>query len=424
MSSAMKQIPALSPRAHAARLLESVLNGRATLDEALAAHPLSGAEPDQKFTLLLVQATLRQLGQVDALLARYLDKPLPAKRSAVQNALRLGVTQLLLLGTPAHAAVNETVSLIKRGKDSALSGLVNAVLQKIARERPELPPTSANLPKPVRDRWQRYGKAGLDAIAALSATRPPLDLNTLAVDVVASGERLDPQTVRLAVGHAPVETLPGYHEGAFFVQDLAASYPARLFGELRGKTVLDLCAAPGGKAAQLARAGANVTVLDRSGPRMLLLNQNMARLRYEVETVIADILEWVPQREYDAILLDAPCSATGTWRRHPEVVHIVTPEEIAELAMLQRAMLTQAWSWLKPGGMLVYCVCSLEQEEGEAQASWFLEQFPDAVVKPVGAGTGIPSCCVTSEGYLRTLPSHLAEKGGMDGFFAMALEKK
>jgi 16S rRNA (cytosine967-C5)-methyltransferase len=411
-----------SPRAQALSLLAHVLAERLTLDEALARAPLAGPEADQRFAMLLVRTSLQHLGQLDAVIARYVEKPLPAKRMAVMNALRLGAAQLLCLHTPAHAAVNETVALVKKGKDAALSGLVNAVLQKIGREMPALPEPIANLPTWVRTRWEKqYGMQATAQIAQIASVRAPLDVVSAAV--MDGAVRLDAQVQRFVGEHPPVEQLAGYAEGAFYVQDVAASYPARLLGDVRGKQVLDVCAAPGGKAAQLARAGAKVTALDRSAHRVARLKENMARLKCEVEIVVADALEWQPSSLYDAILLDAPCTASGTWRRHPEVVHLLTPEDIHEMAALQRALLARAWQWLKPEGKLVYCVCSLEPEEGEAQAAWFMSQMKDAVLVPL-ANADIPAHAITAEGYLRTRPDMLAEQGGMDGFFAAGFTKR
>ena len=414
--------PPPSARAQAALLLSAVLKDRKTLDEALLAHPFEGAASDMQFSRLLVLTVLRHLGQIDALLARYLLKPLPAKRLKVQNALRLGIAQLLLLETPPHAAVNETVSLLKKTKDVGLAGLVNAVLQKISREKPALPLPAANLPAWLAERWTKfYGVETVASIAEIAAARPPLDLNTKAT--MQDATRLDGEMVRMEAGHPPVETLAGYDEGLFFVQDLAASYPARLLGDVGGKHVLDLCAAPGGKTAQLARAGATVTALDRSPARLVRVRENLARLRLAAEIIAADALTWEPLSSYDALVLDAPCSATGTWRRHPEVVRLASEADIEELVVLQRQLLTRAWEWVKPGGKLVYCVCSLEREEGEAQAEWFLAQHSDAqIAKPQEAMEIFPQA-ITPEGYVRTLPSYRKAQGGMDGFFAVCFVK-
>jgi 16S rRNA (cytosine967-C5)-methyltransferase len=450
-----------SARTAAAQLLEAVLGQKRTLDEAVAASPLAGIEADQKFAMLLVLTVLRHLGQIDAVIARYMDKPLPAKRRSVTNALRLGVAQLLILETPAHAAVNETVTVVKRGKDTGLSGLVNAVLQKIAREKPTLGDAIANLPADVVARWSKwYGADAVRASADVAALRPPLDLNfspTLIHKEIPlplrerlgegarsgemsetkletpspqpspargeGGRYLDRFITRMPADHPSVESLSGYSDGAFFVQDLAASYPVRLLGDVNELQVLDLCAAPGGKAMQLMASGAFVTAVDQSPSRMRRLKENFARMKMQANLVTADIMQWKPSRAYDAVLLDAPCSATGTWRRHPEVVHLVTPLDIAQLVQLQRDILTRAWEWVKPGGKLVYCVCSLERDEGEAQAEWFMREQKDAKIIPVPLTVQIPAEAITPEGYLRTLPSMNAAGGGMDGFFAVCFEK-
>ncbi|MDX2095312.1 MAG: transcription antitermination factor NusB [Alphaproteobacteria bacterium] len=414
---------AIGARVQAHRLLNEVLGQRQTLDEALAKHPLTGAEADQRFVMRLVLTSLQHLGQVDTVLARYLEKPLPAKRHEVMNALRLGVVQLLLLHTPAHAAINETVMLVKKGKDAGFAALVNALLQKIARDQPELPAPESNLPPWLRTRWEAaYGVAAVATMAQVAAQRAPLDIQC--AQPMEGAVRLDAQMLRFVGEHPPVEQLPGYETGAFFVQDVAASYPVRMAGDLRERQVLDVCAAPGGKAMQLIQAGAFVTALDRSAARMKRLKANLARMGMQANTVVADALEWQPNRAYDVILLDAPCSATGTWRRHPEVVQLVTPEHIAEMVALQRALLSRVWGWLKPGGRMVYCVCSLEPEEGEQQAAWFGQQQADAQVATGDAASTVPAHCLTSEGYLRTRPDMCAEQGGMDGFFAVCFTKR
>ena len=411
----------LSARAQAHALLMLVLGEKRTMDEAVAKSPLSGAEADQRFAMLLALTALQHLGQIDAVLARYLDKPLPTKRLSITNALRLGVVQLLLLDTPAHAAVNETVALVKTGKDAGLAGLVNAVLQKIVREKPTLPAPIENLPAWLRARWeQRYGAENVATMADVAVARAPLDVQSAAD--MEGAERLDTFMVRFNGSHLPVEQLAGYDAGAFFIQDIAASYPVRMLGDVKDRQVLDMCAAPGGKAMQMIQAGGFVTAIDRSAPRMKIVKENLKRMGMQANTIVADAFAWQPSRAYDAILLDAPCTATGTWRRHPEVVQQVTLAEIAEMAELQRALLMRAWAWLKPGGTLVYCVCSLEPEEGETQAAWFMAQQADASLALIPEGSGIPAMCMTDNG-LRTTPAMMAEQGGMDGFFAACFRK-
>lgn len=376
---------------------------------------------DRGFAYTLVMNGLRWGRAADACLAQYIAKPIPERKHRAQWALRLGVVQLRVLGVPAHAAVSTTVALLKKGKDTvAYAGMANAVLKKLANDT--LDPAAA-LPEWLRTRWAaQYGEPVMQAMAKAVTAEPMLDL-TVKPGVTLEGEPIGAQSIRLPM--RDVMTLPGFAEGEWWVQDMASTLPAQLLGEVKGLRVLDACAAPGGKTAQLCVAGADVTALDRSPARLARMRENMERLQLAPNMVEADIASWEPTALFDAILLDAPCSATGTLRRHPEIGWQRRPEELERLAAIQAKLLTTVWAWLKPGGKLVYSVCSLEAEEGEAQLDAFLQAHPDAAILPASLPEGAaPEGVVGAAGYVRSLPSHWADKGGMDGFFAACLEKR
>ncbi|MFZ4125045.1 MAG: transcription antitermination factor NusB [Rickettsiales bacterium] len=376
----------------AIQALHTLLSEGRTVDEVLPRH-MELSEEDEKFVHALLMATLRHIGQLDAMIEPHLETPLSKKLHAVQCALRIGAAQILVMKIPAHAAVGETVQAMKGGKYKPYAKLVNAVLRKI--EPAPLPPATYNLPAWYKPRWKQH----YDVARICEVVVQPTPLDIIRRD--GSGERF-------AAPYPSVETIKGYHEGDFWVQDKAASMPITMLGDIKGKTVLEIGAAPGGKTAQLCAASAIVTALDRSESRMQRLNENMKRLRMDITPVVADVMEWEPSEPYDIVVIDAPCSATGTWRRHPEVVHITTLDDIRELAKLQADMLARIWPWVKAGGQLLYIVCSLEQEEGEAQMEAFLAANKDA----------------TQQGAtLRTNPAMEAETGGMDGFFAAILQK-
>ena len=386
-----------------------------------AAADFGALEPrDRGFARALYGLTLRHLGEIDAGLAPYLRRkpPLP-----LLNVLRVGVCQIRLLRTPAHAAVGETVALAPPGG----RGLVNAVLRRLATAEPaDLDPVALNTPSWLRARWERtYGGGTARAVMAAHLLEPPLDLSVKADHALWAerlGGRLLPNgTVRLEGGGA-VEALPGFEEGAWWVQDVAASLPARILGDVRGRRVLDLCAAPGGKTAQLAAAGAAVTAVERDPARLALLRANLARVGLDAETAAADALAYEPAEPFPFVLLDAPCTATGTVRRHPDIPWTRRPDDVGRIAARQGPLLDAALRLLAPGGVLAYAVCSLEPEEGELQIEAALGRHPGLRRCPIGRNDlgGLP-LTPTAGGDLRTLPCDMADEGGMDGFFVARL---
>jgi 16S rRNA (cytosine967-C5)-methyltransferase len=425
---------AVSAREIALGLLGDVLQRRHGLDEALERHrDLTRLEPrDRGFARMTVATALRRLGQIDAAIAVCLDKPLTPKAKAVQDILRVGAAQLLFLETPAHAAVAETVDLAT-GRLDSYRGLINAVLRRLAREGKDLlaaqDAARLNTPDWLWQSWTAaYGEAGTRAIAAAHEREPPLDI-AVATDSAHWTGLLDATilptgTLRRTAGGA-IPDLPGFNDGAWWVQDAAAALPARLLGDVRDKTVLDLCAAPGGKTAQLAAAGAKVTAVDRSATRLARAEQNLRRLGLSAELVVADAATWRPPTPADYILLDAPCSSTGTIRRHPDVAWLKTPEDVARLTPLQDKLLDAAVAALTPSGTLVYCVCSLQPEEGPDRIAAVLTRHEKLTRRPVTTvEVGGLLELATESGDLRTLPCHLDADGGMDGFYAARLTWK
>ena len=427
--------PPSDARAVAAHALGGILCRGRTLDWALTAAPgLDALSPrDAAFTRLLLLTTLRRLGQIDAFLAGLMDRPLPARRGPVQDVLRLGIAQLAFLETPAHAAVASTVALAQGPRLAPYRGLVNAVLRRASREHGAIAALDAarlNTPDWLWRSWtQAYGDARCRAIAEAHLGEPPLDLSPCtdtedraeALCAALAAERLPGGTLRLR-GAGEVTRLAGYEAGKWWVQDAAAALPARLLGSVAGKQVLEIGAAPGGKTAQLAAAGARVTAVDRSTPRLARLRENLARLHLEAEIVEADALDWRPAAQAQMVLLDAPCTATGTIRRHPDVLHGRRPADVARLAELQGRLLARAAAMVAPGGLLVYASCSLQPEECERQVDAFLAVAPDFARLPVRPGelAGVGEA-ITTAGDLRTLPCHWAKDGGMDGFYAARL---
>ena len=418
----------------ALELIGAVLRRKRPLDDAIeesaAMHQLAGR--DRAFARLLVATVLRRLGQIDALIAQCLNVPLAPRAMLVQDILRLGVAQLLFLRTPPHAAVATSVDLAQSRGFVSHKGLVNAVLRRLSIEGPERIETQdaprLNTPDWLWQSWSRaYGEPTARAVATAHLKEAPLDLS-LRNDAetwraALEGVLLPTGTLRRAAGGA-LATLPGYAEGAWWVQDAAAALPARLFGDVAGCDVIDLCAAPGGKTAQLATAGARVTAVDRSARRLERLVANLKRLDLAVEAVGADALSWRPPRPAEAVLLDAPCSTTGAIRRHPDVPHLKSPEDVARLSMVQENLLLAAIDMLRPGGMLVYCTCSLESEEGPERIESLLQSGAPVVrigIEPDEIGA--ESEWITPEGDLRTLPCHFHAYDGIDGFYCARLVK-
>ncbi len=424
------------PRRVALGLLAAVLDGGQPLDEALETQPGFAhlSRRDRAFVHGLVALTLRRLGQIDLVIAGFLDHPLPHRRKLlpVRNILRLGTAQSLFRETPAHAVVSTALKLAGGRRNTApYKGLINAVLRRItergaavrdAQDAPRL-----NTPDWLWRAWTAaYGEATAHAIAGAHLQEPPpLDLTPRADPHAWAGvldaEVLPTGTLRRP-GGGNVADLPGYAEGAWWVQDAGATLPARLLGDVAGRRVLDLAAAPGGKTAQLAAAGARVTAVDRGDSRNARVRQNLDRLGLEAEVVTADATEWRPDAPADAVLLDAPCTATGTLRRNPDVAHLKTPDAVRAATDLQDALLEAAAAMTAPGGTLVYCVCSLQPEEAEQRVAAFLERHPGAARRPVTADEAAGRAdWLTPDGDLRTLPCHLAERGGMDAFYAARL---
>ena len=361
--------------------------------------------------------TLRRLVDLDALIDSATRKPLPHDAKA-RFALRLALVQALAMETPPHAAISTVLPLVDGGPRK----LVHGVFGTLMRGKAALPPIPT-LPPTVEERWeQAWGTQVARAAAAALAVPPPLDL-IFAGDSPPEGldgVSLMPRHLRLQRGIA-VTGLTGFGEGSWWVQDISASIPARMLGEGKGRSALDLCAAPGGKTMQLAAAGFEVTAIDASEARLSRLRENLGRTGLSAEVVAADVMRWTPPGSVDAILLDAPCSATGIFRRHPDVLHRVRPRAIAELAQGQQAMLARAADWLKPGGTLVYSVCSLEPEEGEKVVTAFLGERKDYGLDPIELGE---SPFRPNNGILRILPGALAEEGGADGFFIARLRRR
>ena len=446
--------PGLAVRRIAADIVDGVLRRHRALDEMFertAAHGAAAAvapaaalaalpDRDRALVRALAATVLRRLGTLRHILGSYLERGLPATAPRVETALLIGAAQILFLQVPDHAAVDLAVQLARGDKHAAhFAGLVNAVLRRVASDGRErlsaLDPAVLDTPPWLMARWiETYGADTAHAIAAANGTEPALDLTVKADPELwaarLGGRVLPTGSVRL-VAHGSVTALPGFDEGAWWVQDAAAALPARLFGDVRNLRIADLCAAPGGKAAQLAAAGAFVTAIDRSPARLNRLRENFARLRLSAELVPADATAYTPEgndRTFDAVLVDAPCSATGTIRRHPDVQWLKSEADIDALAALQRRLIDRAAALTKSGGTLVYCTCSLEPQENEIVVAALLARDAGLRRRPIEATEVFGHAeFITKDGDLRTLPCHLPDPdsrfAGLDGFFAARLER-
>ena len=445
--------PGLAARKAAAAILLRVIADRRPLDPLLDAENGDAAflaldERDRRLVRAIIATALRRRGTIGRRLAGCLDGPLKDRTGRIAAILHVAAAQILFLDTPGRAAVDLAVTQARaHPKTRHAAGLVNAVLRRLAAEE-RLPATKAeggsgdedalnedalsDTPDWLARRWTAaYGRGVAEAVARAHREPPPLDLTARGDAQRVAGDTggmvLPTGSVRTRAG-GNVAALPGYGAGAWWVQDAAAALPARLLGTVSGLSVADLCAAPGGKTAQLIAAGARVTAVEAVASRAARLKSNLERLHLSAEVVTCDIMDWRPSAPFDAILLDVPCTATGTLRRHPDIAWIKKPEDIAAMAAIQAAMLERAAGWLRPGGRLVYCTCSLEPEECEEQVDAFLTGRSGFAREPVRAAEiGGFQTWINRQGDLRTLPHFdfgpAAGEAGMDGFYAARLRR-
>jgi 16S rRNA (cytosine967-C5)-methyltransferase len=402
------------------RLLDAVLRKGLPLEAAMDTATRDLDRPDDRaFAHAMAAEALRRLTDLDALIDGATARPLPDDAKA-RFALRLALVQALALNTPAHAAISTILPLV----DGGPRRLVHGVFGKLLRDGALLP-DPPHLPAPVAQRWSAaWGKEVAEAARGALASPPPLDLTFVPAD------KPDLQGISLMTGHLRLERgnavagLAGYGEGQWWVQDIAASIPARLLGDGNGRRVLDLCAAPGGKTMQLAATGFDVVSVDLSESRLARLQENLRRTGLKAQVIAADVMKWAPDAPADAILLDAPCTATGIFRRHPDVLYRVRPKAIRELAEVQAAMLRRAADWLKPGGTLVYAVCSLEPEEGERIVEGFLADRSGYALDPIRSDELPQGIAPQAEGWVRIVPGLLEAQGGADSFFIARLKRQ
>jgi 16S rRNA (cytosine967-C5)-methyltransferase len=443
---AMATDETLNSRRLAFDILRNITEKKEPLDVAIA----NGAwnypemhERDRAFARHLITTCLRHLPYLDTLIDGAMDKALEGKNLGTRNWLRLGITQILYMKVESHAAVHSTVELMGNSPTKGIrgkKGLANAILRRFTKDAERILEKSKNHPTAniaswLRERWlKQYGLKVLNEISIALLAEPPLDLTIKdqtqqgSFAEKLSGQKLGTQTLRLNSG-GDITRLDGFDDGAWWVQDFAASLPVLLMGDVKGKLIADLCAAPGGKTMQLASAGANVKAVDVSKKRLERLDENLKRTKLEAEVVKRNVLQWMPDQPYDGILLDAPCTATGTMRRQPDVPIHKTYEDVLRLSEVQKNLLEHSFKYLNIGGTLVYCTCSLEHEEGEEVIKNFLENTPNAKRVAITEGelkalTPLPISAITPDGDIRTLPSMLSDIGGVDGFFISRISKQ
>ena len=430
------KVEGLGLRLAAVNAISLVLYEKRFLEDALADSLGEVDDPrDRAFAHALAATVLRRKGQIEAVLEHYVEQKLRSRTGRARVILLCGAAQLLFMETEPHAAISTSVALAAGDeKAQRLKGLINAVLRNISRDREtiqaSLPSTVSNLPKWLHTRLRAdYGTETAAHIADAHTSKAALDLsirnNQAGDELLLLGMKLPTGTIRLNNPHPGIPDLPGFADGNWWVQDVAASLPVLLLGNLNGRTVLDMCSAPGGKTLQLCAAGATVTALDISEFRLSRVTENLVRARLEANCIAADALEFEPGELFDVIVLDAPCSATGTVRRHPDMPYVRGNDEVKLLTALQRKLLRKAAVMLKPGGTLIYAVCSLLADEGPKQISAFLNERDNFTRNPILPGENqIPGEFISKAGDLRTLPHYrIADSIGMDGFFAARMIK-
>lgn len=427
----------LTARYTALNILDNILTRKTALDQCLDRNDDFKSLParDKAFARMIIATTLRRLGQIDEIIKKSITNP-TTTNALLKNILRLGTTQILFMDVPDHAAVNTSVKLAEQHRMDRQKAFVNGVLRNISRIGKDLvskqDETRLNTPEWLLKLWiEDYGLKTAAKISQAHHHEAALDItikdeasrNHWAAEFTASQIACGSLRCRAS---GSITDLPGFDDGAWWIQDASAAIPANLFGNIEGQTVIDLCAAPGGKTMQLAAQGAHVIAIDRSANRMKRLHENLERIQLteNVETITSDATQWSAQQAPKFILLDAPCSATGTIRRHPDVPHLKSPRDIEGLISIQSRILQNAFKILAPGGVLVYCTCSLQKSEGEEQIAKFLDENPNAAKRAITAEEiGGLDECITENGDIRIFPFHQSATGGMDGFFISRIVK-